>query len=183
MLAALEGGADIVAAELDAERLNPGWVARSRPLGRDQGLNDHLGFLPFATSSCLGIRRDPFLDLGGFGELRTGEDIDLCWRAQLAGLTIAVAEGACLHYRLRDARADIFRQAVGYGRATPALYRRYRAEGMPRPSVRSSARAVRHAVRSAVRGSDRAERAAGTYLLGLAVGRAVGSVEQRVRYL
>ena len=114
--------ADLVAAQLDGERLNPGWIARSRPLGLEGGLNRSLEFLPFATSACLGVRRATFESLGGFADMRAGEDVDLCWRAQLAGFTLEAAAGAVLRYRFRHTLPGIFRQAVGYGaRATPVV--------------------------------------------------------------
>jgi glycosyltransferase involved in cell wall biosynthesis len=175
-------GADLVASRPDAARLNPGWVARSRPLGVEDGLNHSLGFLPFATSACLGVRRSAFDGLGGFGPLRTCEDIDFCWRAQRRGFTLAAAPGAVLHYRLRARLPAILRQAVGYGRSMPALYRRFGPDGMPRAGWREVASAWRTALARLVSG-DRARRAEGVYLLGLAAGRVVGSVRHRVRYL
>jgi glycosyltransferase involved in cell wall biosynthesis len=176
------GGSDLVAARADTDHLNPAWVAESRPLGLEDGLNRSLGFLPYATSACLGVRRTAFEALGGFAPMRTCEDIDLCWRAQRRGLTLAAAPGAVLHYRLRSGTTAVLRQAVGYGRSMPLLYRRFGADGMARPTWRQAARAWRTGLTKVV-GTDRARRAEGVYLLGLAIGRAVGSVEHRVRYL
>jgi glycosyltransferase involved in cell wall biosynthesis len=174
--------ADLVASRPETARLNPGWVARSRPLGVDDGLNHSLAFLPFAASACLGIRRDVFAALGGFSDLRTCEDIDLCWRAQLAGHALAPAPGAVLHYRLRPTVPAIARQAFGYGRSMPLLYRRFAAHGMPRPSATQAWDAWLTAARR-VATRDRARRAEGMYLLGLAAGRLAGSIRHRVRYL
>ncbi len=176
-------GADLAAAAQDGQRLNPGWLARSRPLGLEGGLNHSLGFLPFATSCCLGIRREVFEDLGGFSPLRTCEDVDLCWRAQLAGRTLVPAAGAVLHYRFRHSSRDSFRQAVGYGSGQPFLYRRYRAAGMPRRRVRSSVADTIFAVRRMVGAGTEAHRLEGAYLTGLAVGRALGSLRHRVLYV
>lgn len=181
MHTALEAS-DLVASCPEVEQLNPGWVARSRPLGLRDGLHDALGYLPFAASASLGIRRSVFDALGGFGDLRTCEDIDLCWRAQRAGHILRSAPGAVLHYRLRDTLPAIFGQAVGYGRSMPLLYRRFGAAGMPRPGWREVIEAWRTALRRLV-SRDRGRRADGVYLLGLAVGRLRGSVRHRVRYL
>jgi GT2 family glycosyltransferase len=175
--------ADLVAAQLDGERLNPGWIARSRPLGLEGGLNRSLEFLPFATSACLGVRRATFESLGGFADMRAGEDVDLCWRAQLAGFTLEAAAGAVLRYRFRHTLLGIFRQAVGYGRAQPLLYRRFRDEGMPRHGVRRGGHDWRIAAGRVLHAKSRAEYAEGVYLVGLAVGRAFSSARHRALYL
>jgi GT2 family glycosyltransferase len=175
--------ADLVASRPEVDELNPGWVARSRPLGLRDGLHDTLGFLPYAASACLGIRRAAFEQLGGFAEdLRTCEDIDLCWRAQQAGHTLRAAPGAVLHYRLRDTVPAIFGQAVGYGRSMPVLYGRYGRAGMTRPGWADAMRAWTTAARRVV-SRDRGRRAEGVYLAGLASGRLAGSLQHRVRYL
>jgi GT2 family glycosyltransferase len=175
--------ADLVASQPEVEELNPGWVARSRPLGLRGGLHDTLGFLPYAASACLGVRRAAFDALGGFAEdLRTCEDIDLCWRAQQAGHTLRAAPGAVLHYRLRATLPAIFGQAVGYGRSMPVLYRRHARAGMPRPGWTDAGQAWATAARRLV-SRDRGRRAEGVYLAGLAVGRLIGSAQHRVRYL
>ncbi|MEJ7582562.1 MAG: glycosyltransferase family 2 protein [Acidimicrobiales bacterium] len=172
---------DLVAAQPEVDQLNPGWVARSRPLGLEKGLNHGLGFLPFAMSSCLGIRRSAFESLEGFAAM-TCEDIDLSWRAQLLGLTLTAAPGAVLHYRLRSTRRAIFRQAVGYGLSMPLLYRRFRAAGMPPRGLGQAYRDWRVAARRLLRPGDRAQFGEGVYLTGLAVGRALGSVRHRSLY-
>jgi GT2 family glycosyltransferase len=121
--------------------------------------------------------------LGGFSEdLRVGEDVDLCWRAQQAGCSLVSAPGAVLHYRLRATLPAIFRQALGYGLAMPILYRRFAAQGMPRPSRADALRAWQVALRR-MASRDRARRAEGVYLAGLALGRLAGSIRHRVRYL
>jgi glycosyltransferase involved in cell wall biosynthesis len=181
MLAGL-ARADLVAAQLDGEALNPDWLVRSRPLGLEDGLNHSLGFLPYATSSGLGIRRRSFDDLGGFAELRAGEDVDLCWRAQLRGMTLEVARGAVLHYRFRRTRWGTFTQAVGYGQAQPLLYRRFRDAGMAPRSARQGLQDWRVAARRLVRTNGTAP-FDGVYLAGLAVGRALGSARHRTPYL
>jgi GT2 family glycosyltransferase len=151
-------------------------------MGVDDGLHHTLDFLPYAASACLGIRRRVFEALGGFADLRTCEDIDLCWRAQQRGYTLVAAPGAVLHYRLRDSTSAIFRQAVGYGRSMPLLYRRFGPAGMPRAGWHEAASAWRTALGRAI-SRERARRAEGVYLLGLAAGRVVGSVRHRVRYV
>jgi glycosyltransferase involved in cell wall biosynthesis len=175
--------AGLAAGRQEQEQLNPGWMARSRPVELVDGLNDNLGFLPYASSCCIGIRRDVFESLGGFAALRTCEDIDLCWRAQLDGHRIAAVPDAVLHYRFRTRPVAVFRQGVGYGRSHPVLYRRYRHHGMPRPGVRRGLQDWRYALDRLLRPAAPAERTEGAYLVGLALGRALGSARNWVPYL
>jgi glycosyltransferase involved in cell wall biosynthesis len=177
------GRAGLAAGRQEHERLNPGWMARSRPVELVGGLNDNLGFLPYASSCCIGIRREVFESLGGFAALRTCEDIDLCWRAQLAGHRIEPVPDAVLHYRFRTRPAAVFKQGLGYGRSHPALYRRYRHHGMPRPVGRQGIQDWRYALDRLLRSTAPAERSEGAYLVGLALGRAVGSARHGVPYL
>lgn len=78
------------------------------------------------ASSNLGVRAEVFEAVGGFDEaLRTGEDIDLCWRAQLAGFGFARSARAVVHSRQRDGRCAVWRQAFAYGTGSRALKRKY----------------------------------------------------------
>ncbi|NTV38904.1 MAG: glycosyltransferase [Demequinaceae bacterium] len=70
---------------------------------------------PAAASSNLGVRAVAFAEVGGFDEsLRTGEDIDLCWRIQLAGGTLSRQPEVVVHIRKRVGLLPVFRQAYGY---------------------------------------------------------------------
>jgi glycosyltransferase involved in cell wall biosynthesis len=100
-----------------------------------------LGFLPFGLSANLAARREVFEAVGGFGEdLSPEEDVDLCWRIQLAGYRFVVAADAVVEKRERPAGLPTFRAAWAYGRCGPRLYARYRAEGMRR-DLRGAAKA------------------------------------------
>ncbi len=70
----------------------------------DQGQHDHRGDVLGVSSSGMLIRLDVFEMLGGFdpafGQFR--DDLDLCWRAQLAGHRVVVAPRA----RMREAAAS-----------------------------------------------------------------------------
>ena len=89
-----------------------------------------LGFLPFGLSANLAVRREVFEAVHGFDEdLSPGEDVDLCWRLQLAGFRFAVATDAVVEKRERAAGLPTFRGAWAYGRCGPALYVRYRGRG------------------------------------------------------
>ena len=100
-----------------------------------QGPND---FLPFAPSGNFLIRRDTYLELGGFDETIPGpgaEDVDFSWRVQLSGRTLALAREAIIHYRFRGNPRAVYRQVRGYKAAEADLYLRYRDAGMGEPSV------------------------------------------------
>ena len=70
----------------------------------DQGQHDHRSDVLGVSTSGMLIRRDVFDALGGFdpafGQFR--DDLDLCWRAQLAGHRVVVAPRA----RMREAAAS-----------------------------------------------------------------------------
>src|SRR5205085_12434270 len=81
--------ADVLCGVLDDKQLNAGidTFPRRRRLPR------HLGFLPFALGGNLGIQADVLAVIGGWNPTwhRPGRDeIDLSWRAQLMGHTIAL---------------------------------------------------------------------------------------------
>lgn len=82
---------------------------------------------PAGASSNLGVRTEMFRALGGFDEsLRTGEDIDLCWRVQLAGGAFARAADAVVHVRKRTGLRAIYRQAFSYAEGDRQLQNKYR---------------------------------------------------------
>jgi glycosyltransferase involved in cell wall biosynthesis len=92
-----------------------------------------LAHLPAASSHNLGVRADVFAELGGFDEqLTAGEDVDLCWRLQLAGHRLVGAPAAIMQVRRREGLRATYRQAVAYGRADALLARKY--AGVTRPS-------------------------------------------------
>jgi GT2 family glycosyltransferase len=71
----------------------------------DQGQHDHRSDVLGVNTSGMLIRRDVFETLGGFDSAfgQSCDDLDLCWRAQLAGHRVIVAPKA----RMREAAASI----------------------------------------------------------------------------
>lgn len=135
MSAAL-GDSDLVAGVFDFGALHGDANSLPAPAATRQ-----LGFLPFGLSANLAVRREVFDAIHGFAEeLSPGEDVDLCWRLQLAGYRFAVAADAVVEKRERVAGLPTFRAAWAYGRCGPQLYSRYRAEGMRR-DLRGAAKA------------------------------------------
>lgn len=127
---------DLVGGRLEFERLNP--PSQKRPTVRRGGAPRH-GFLPAASGANFGIRRDVLEALGGWDESFDGgaDDVELCWRAQLAGYRLGYAEGAVVHYRMRSSARAVMSQAFGGGVRIPHLVRSFRNRGI---LIRSLAR-------------------------------------------
>lgn len=51
-----------------------------------------------------------------------GEEVDLCWRAQISGATLAAAPEAIVHYRLRDSLGATVTQSFWWGLSVGRLY-------------------------------------------------------------
>lgn len=131
-----------VAARLERERLNDPEVVRTRGTSQSDGLSlyKHPPFLPHASGSTLGVRREVHEAIGGFCDLKNLQDTDYCWRVQLAGYDLTFVPDAVVHYRYRDSAEGVFRQAVAYGFYNVVLYVRFRPRGMPRANWRRGAR-------------------------------------------
>ena len=97
------------------------------------------------------------------GHRWVGGDAELCWRAQLAGHTLAFVPDAVVHYRYRDTTLGAVRQQFEWGQADPRLYCDFRAAGCPRrPWLRmaaSAAKVVRHSSTTRAHASASAARA------------------------
>jgi glycosyltransferase involved in cell wall biosynthesis len=120
--------ADLVAGVFDFGTLQGSSSSHPVPAATRQ-----LGFLPFGLTANLAVRREVFEAVHGFCEaLSPEEDVDLCWRLQLAGFRFTVAIDAVVEKRERTAGLSTFRAAWAYGQCGPRLYVRYRSEGMRR---------------------------------------------------
>ena len=167
--------ADAVTGCFDNASLNGGVPGDPRPPATSQ-----LGFLPAGLSSNLAVRRLAFDGVGGFDEsLRVGEDIDLCWRLQLAGFHFAVAPGAVVARRERDPRARGVPSGVLLwtlrSHALPAIP----GHGGP-PRLRGAAKGWAWLVVRLPRLGHREVRRSWVRALGMRLGRIAGSLEQRV---
>ncbi len=177
---AFAGGADLVAGPLVTEEINPP-ESQWRPSPIVESLPSRWDFLPFGYSANLGITAAAFSELGGFDEslLCGGEDVDLCWRAQLGGLSLRFSPEARVHYRFKDGPSAIFRQTFTYGLSDPILRRRFKKSGLRTPVVAGLARwawLAKHVPDALQRGAGR-ER----WMLtaGYCAGRLVGSFRER----
>src|SRR2546427_2485931 len=103
---------DFVAAHRDSESLNTGWVRLSRRTHPYEGFRNFYGFLPHAGGYRIGVRRSIFESAGGFDEnILGGEDVDFCWRVQLAGIPLRLVAEAAVAGRVRPRLPPIYKKA------------------------------------------------------------------------
>jgi glycosyltransferase involved in cell wall biosynthesis len=175
---------DFVAACRDSESLNMDWVRLSRQSHPYEGFRNFYGFLPHAGGTRIGVRRSIFESVGGFDEdLLRGEDVDFCWRVQLAGIPLRVVPEAITRVRYPDSFRRMYRQARLSGSGDALLYRRYRVAGMPGRSIRDGLRDWLRLVQRLPRIRGKSGWARWVRRLGQRVGRLEGSLRYRVLYL
>ena len=178
--------AEMVAARVDLDRLNPPELLESWRGTQETGPMTYHDFLPWVIGGAFGIRRDAFERIQGYDvNLRVCEDTDLCWRVQLAGGPPPVFQAeAPLSYRIRRTPRAAFRQGRSWGRWEVALYQRYQDKGYPeRPGqVRVLGRWLRPII-SVARRPGRVGLTLAARQLGDRVGRLEGSLRQRRLFL
>ncbi|MHB1517612.1 MAG: glycosyltransferase [Acidimicrobiales bacterium] len=76
-------------------------VERVQPLEIDHGQHDAVRDVFVAPGGVTLVRADLFGEIGGFDPaiVAMGEDLDLCWRAQVAGARVIVAPDALVRHR------------------------------------------------------------------------------------
>ena len=176
---------DLVGGFVDGTRLNgPHPSRRRRPYPVDR-LPVLLDFLPYATSANFGIRAATLAALGGWNEdYWVGGDAELCWRAQLAGHTLAFVPEAVVHYRYRGSTLGAVRQQYEWGQADPKLHRDFRAAGCRRrPWSRMAGSAAKVVVTAPALVAGDGARGEWLRRTALLAGRARGSARARNLYL
>ena len=122
----------IVAARIDFDRLNKGWVRESRFDIQRRGL-ERLAYLPHfvhAAGGSMGMQKTVTDRIGGFdGDFARLEDTEICVRAQIAGYDITFVPDAVIHYRARTDLRALFWQLYGWGYYEMKLVSRYRDFG------------------------------------------------------
>jgi glycosyltransferase involved in cell wall biosynthesis len=138
MAAAFAAGHELIGGRIDYRELNdPDTIAWRGADGT--GVSKMLGFMPSAHGANLGVSRRAFDSVGGFDEafLHGGDDVDFCWRVQLAGFELHEVPGSVVHYRLRPSLRAHWRQCTNYGRSEVLLARRFGDRGLRRRPVRA----------------------------------------------
>lgn len=142
-----------------------------------------MGFLPYGISAFLAMRREVFDAVDGFDEDFVGgqEEVDFCWRAQLAGFQLGVARRARFTYEQRPNACAAFKQFRRYGKAYIQLFVKHREQGLAPSTARAEIRSLLGVPGSVWRlvrePQDRRERARG---LGWLIGRWEGHLRFRV---
>ncbi len=91
-------------------------------------------YLPAATTAAMAVRRSVLEAVDGFAPIRSGGDIDLCWRIQEQGIgRLAPAYGATMQMTPRDAWRDVVRQWHRFAFGHLELALRHPQRGAPEP--------------------------------------------------
>lgn len=180
---------EVVAGSLEQERLNENWMigVRGRPQSDRLPEWGFLPYLPFAFAASIGVRRSLHDAIGGFDEdiAPAAEDMDYCWRLQLAGAEIHFVPNAVTHYRMRSDLPGLWRQAYNYGVGNVLVYRKHRALGLaPAPHPwRVGVRAWLGLGRRLLLAWSKPRFALFVWHLGLRMGMLRASVQHRVVFL
>lgn len=122
---------DFVASRFDYQRLNGTFGVQRDRL---QGLNPK--FLPHAGGCGLGVRASVHEAIGGFDEtIKFLEDMEYCFRIQIAGYSLFYAEQALIHIRERQDALLGFRQAQQWGEYFPFICKKYEPHGLKKCPV------------------------------------------------
>jgi GT2 family glycosyltransferase len=126
--------------------------ARSRNyLSQTEGLHGKSGSAA-ATANLL-VRRTAFEAVGRFAEgIRSGGDVDLCWRLQRAGWTLEYRPAAGVMHRHRERLIPFLSQVARYAAGARWLDRRHPGCSSRWPMPRALAGAAGDAVRLGLRG-------------------------------
>ncbi|HXR30840.1 MAG TPA: glycosyltransferase [Solirubrobacterales bacterium] len=75
----------------------------------------------------MAFRKSALEEVGGFDERfhAAGDDVDVCWRLQRAGMTLGFSAGAVVMHRRRDSVWRYLKQQYGYGEAEALLERKW----------------------------------------------------------
>lgn len=170
---------NFVAARMSKERLNEGWVAKSRGLAQETGLNHSSS--PWAYGCTLGVSRSMFDDLEGFDSTlyRSAEDIEFCRRAARHGYELHFEAEAVLQYRFPATLGGLFRQGRHYGIGQFVLDVRDPATAEGIPSLYRIAKGLLRSFDLLVLRRRMDSHGRGAFLLG----RNVGYLTARLRHL
>lgn len=80
----------------------------------------------YPRSFNLGVKRELFNKLGGFSEMRFGEDLDFSMRAHQSGLKIGLVSDTFVYHKRRNTFQSFFKQVFNSGAARIELTRRHK---------------------------------------------------------
>ena len=138
---------------LSGTRLAERFAHRRQLLTAASFLDDD--FLPYLPTCNLVTTREVLERVDGFREVRSGGDVDFCWRVQLAGLgAVAYAPGADMDWVPRTTVRAVLSQWSRYGRARVETVARFADAGFvldPPPPRRVLARVAAGRLRDTLR--------------------------------
>ncbi|MER2086551.1 glycosyltransferase [Rhodococcus sp. (in: high G+C Gram-positive bacteria)] len=180
-------GADLVSGALETASINSDEVQKWRRLEPRDEPYSYATYLPHAMGCNFGVWKSSYQAVGGCDEdMLIGEDVDISWRIQQAGMTFAYEPRALVAYRLREGMKAAWKQAKAYGSADAILYAKHRHHGFRRSSFRSVAAEVaglvllNPLVPQALTGLPRGKWVTHA---GHLAGRIAGSANQRIIYV
>ena len=110
---------------------------------------DRPWFLPYFATCNLLVRRSELDTVNGSAEVRSGGDVDLCWRIQLAGLgSLAAVRDPLMRWQARIGLRDALEQTQRYGRSRVELSRRFADRGCPPHVLVPARKMVPHLARA-----------------------------------
>ena len=178
---------DFVTCRLDSEKLNAPWQQKSwKNAQRDGPIQFYPPYLPFGGSFSIGVKRSLHEAAGGFDESVFGvEDIDYCWKIQLAGTKLHFVSDTAVYYRYPKKFGRMYSQMRGIGENSTLLYKRYQRLGMPKlsKSWKTAIIVLIRLLRQLLRIRNKEGIATWVRAFGLWVGRLQGSIKHRVMYL
>jgi len=100
----------------------------------EKGLDNSLWSVPFASGANFGLTAETLARLGGIPEdfSHAGEDANLSWSAQLQGIQLSHSSESRVKYFARETLKGHWNQQFQYGFGHVALFKKFRARGMPR---------------------------------------------------
>lgn len=127
---------EVVTGPIDAERLNPAWLVRTRGLFPTDGPRQYFGIFPLAAGGNMAIRRSTWEATGRFREDIVGavDDIEFCLRLWTRKVEIGFAPDALIHYRYRAEPSALWRHGRFYGKGKPLICKTLHAAHLPTPS-------------------------------------------------
>lgn len=131
---------DAVGGPIEVHTLNSPEVASWRVVPAPDELFETT-YLPYAHGNNFGMWRRVVEEVGTFDEsfLGGGEDADISWRIQQAGLSLGHVPDALVAYRLRTSVGAAYHQGVGYGRSAWQVIDKHESKGARQPSIRELA--------------------------------------------
>ena len=177
---------EFVACRREYKKLNEPWTLKYRrkaQLAQVDSLQDYdyPPYLPYASSSTLGVRKSVHEAVGGYDEtLLRLQDTDYCWKIQLAGTKLQFIPEAVVHYRFRHSIAGLYQQAHLWGEYNVLLYKKYRPLGMPAISLHKGVKGWLRLLKNFPQLLSKDERAFWMKSFAWRMGRLQGSIKYRV---